>query len=297
MVVKVKLPNKESGTEPVVAEDQDAPIVGKDVEWKQEGTINDGHDEAEPKGDLPKKQADSDGKPETPPIDSSGTGSESNLTMPDLPDSPPLDAYADDVPWDDTDTDGAGADAPPQQTGTTEAEQAQSDQQAESEIPDKEEEGKEQEPEGEALEPESVCIDELVDEEPTQQVAMTEAQQMTSHGETISTDHKTTMHEVPAPSTKPMELAKVRYSCGFTKNIGEFNSVRAEVAIELPCLPLEAEIASAYDKAVELVDSRLQELYQQSDVQVAAEPTPSAAPEPVPMQQSSGINVPPPPPE
>lgn len=290
MAIVVKLANKnleEQGTEPVCNAEQEAPIVGKDVEWKEEGTINDGHEEAQPKGEVPKKQTANEcgdsgacGLPEKPPIDNSGTGAESNLTIPDLPDVPPVDAYEDDLPWHESDADGQGADAPPPPTGTTEAEQAQSDQQAEDEVSDKAEEGQKQEPEGEAL------------EEPTQNVAVNEDQQMMSQGKLVSQDHKTTTHEVPAPSDTTGHVAKVRYSCGFTKNIGEFNSMRAEVSVELPCDANDEAIDAAYNKAVELVDSRLQVLYDATDVQQA----PPQAQEQVKPQTPDLPMAPPPPP-
>lgn len=38
---------------------------------------------------------------------------------------------------------------------------------------------------------------------------------------------------------------------GITKNLGNFESARVDVSIELPCLPAQSEI----EKAVELIES------------------------------------------
>ncbi|MGI4990993.1 hypothetical protein ACRXCV_00045 (plasmid) [Halobacteriovorax sp. GFR7] len=295
MVVKVKLPKTEDmGHEPVVDQEQDAPIVGKDVEWKAEGSVNDGHQEAEPKGEVPKKQAPSEcgdsgacGLPEAPPTSDSSNSS-------GLPESPPLDAY-DDVPWDDTDTspDGQGANDAPSQPTETEAAKAEGDGQGEepSEVETPAQET--------GSEVESVCTDELVDDsEAVAKAAVTTDQSMSSHGKLIASEHQTEMVPLPAQVGQIKEMAKVRYSCGFTKNVGEFNSFRAEVSVELPCLPEDAEISKTYNRAVEIVDTRLQELYDQADVQVSEQlPVAQEPPKPEPMEPPKvGGDLPPPPP-
>lgn len=42
---------------------------------------------------------------------------------------------------------------------------------------------------------------------------------------------------------------------GTTKNLGDFNSARVDVMVELPCYPEASEIARAYEFASQLVDA------------------------------------------
>lgn len=48
--------------------------------------------------------------------------------------------------------------------------------------------------------------------------------------------------------------ARVRVSGSATKNLGDYNSVRVEVMVELPCLPEESEVHRAYLLASDWVD-------------------------------------------
>lgn len=61
-------------------------------------------------------------------------------------------------------------------------------------------------------------------------------------GETVS---------VPIFHTSP---ARVRVVGSVTRNLGDYNSARVEVMIEVPCYPEESEITRAYDYASSLVD-------------------------------------------
>lgn len=66
--------------------------------------------------------------------------------------------------------------------------------------------------------------------------------------------------QVPAPgpvdASKPM--ARVRFAAGATLNMGNFESLRYDVAVEVPCKPARESIDMAYDYARKLVDEKLQ---------------------------------------
>ena len=51
--------------------------------------------------------------------------------------------------------------------------------------------------------------------------------------------------------------ARVRVEGSITQNMGDFNSVRVGVMIEIPCIPTEEAIAETYDIASEWVDDKL----------------------------------------
>lgn len=50
-----------------------------------------------------------------------------------------------------------------------------------------------------------------------------------------------------------LRLARVRVSGGLTKNMGNFNSVRVNVSVELPTEPDDASLEAAYARASRLV--------------------------------------------
>lgn len=52
-------------------------------------------------------------------------------------------------------------------------------------------------------------------------------------------------------------LARVRVEGSVTRNLGDYNSARVAVAVELPCYPVEADIQSAYEYASTLIDNLL----------------------------------------
>lgn len=56
---------------------------------------------------------------------------------------------------------------------------------------------------------------------------------------------------VPMFRTPP---ARVRLSGSVTRNLGDYNSARVEVMIEMPCYPEESEIRRVYDWASSLLD-------------------------------------------
>lgn len=59
---------------------------------------------------------------------------------------------------------------------------------------------------------------------------------------------------VPVFHTEP---AKVRVEGSVTKNLGDYNSARVAVCIELPCYPEDSEIRRAYTYASALLDELL----------------------------------------
>lgn len=56
---------------------------------------------------------------------------------------------------------------------------------------------------------------------------------------------------VPVFRTAP---ARVRVCGSVTRNLGDFNSARVEVSIEMPCYPEESEVRRVYDWASALLD-------------------------------------------
>ena len=48
--------------------------------------------------------------------------------------------------------------------------------------------------------------------------------------------------QIQVPDFAGVEPARVRLGGGLTKNLGDFNSAKVEVMIELPCLPEQSEI-------------------------------------------------------
>lgn len=48
--------------------------------------------------------------------------------------------------------------------------------------------------------------------------------------------------------------AHVRVSGSVTRNLGDYNSAKVEVSVQLPCYPVEEEVMSTYNYASSLVD-------------------------------------------
>jgi hypothetical protein len=72
----------------------------------------------------------------------------------------------------------------------------------------------------------------------------------TSYGQQEDVTQETI--EVPRFETPP---AYVRVSGGVTRNLGDYNSAKVEVSVQLPCYPEETEIDRAYRYASDLVDN------------------------------------------
>lgn len=99
-----------------------------------------------------------------------------------------------------------------------------------------------------------------VNVEPTQE----EVQAATSQGATVHegtvfvqrvaygvTEEEREVIPVPLFHTAP---GRVRVVAGATRNLGDYNSARVEVAIEVPCYPEEGEYRRAYEFAAALLD-------------------------------------------
>lgn len=56
------------------------------------------------------------------------------------------------------------------------------------------------------------------------------------------------------------ELANVGVSMGATKNLGNFNNMKVNVSLHLPCLNNPESIDEAYTKAISWVDAKLTSL-------------------------------------
>lgn len=270
MAIVVKVVSKDNGDEPVVAADQAAPILDEnspEMPWN-EGTVNDGHEDLPPpppvKGagqeSIPENETTGGGCPPPPQQDSDVSGGEPVSEC----DSQPSESGdvgqeigdGDELCDDPTESDGAMAgsvppledgadedtpDAPPPPVGEAETAEAEIDEQTE-DAPQQ----AEQEAQGaETLEHEDTGT--LVTD-----------QEMVSHGKTVSSDHKA--EQVPVTAVVG-DCAKVGYSCGFTKNIGEYNSLKATVSITLPCEPTATAIEKTYALAVQFVDGKLQQLW------------------------------------
>lgn len=263
MTIVVKVVAKDNGDEPVVDPNQDAPILDEnsaEMPWN-EGTVNDGHEDLPPpppvtgeESSIPENQADTESGnlPQPPPSNDSLAGTVEPIQSGDIgaqdgdgvlpsDDGTQLDAGVDaeaDAPPPPTSQ--GEPDAPPETVGEPEASQAECDEQAEE--PDV------QTDEGQAEETKAVDTGTLtVDKE------------MVSHGKAVGNTSESEPVKLEAVIG---DAAKVGYSCGFTKNIGEFNSLRATVSIELPCAPNATEIEKTYELAVQFVDDKLQSLWQ-----------------------------------
>jgi hypothetical protein len=59
---------------------------------------------------------------------------------------------------------------------------------------------------------------------------------------------------VPVFHTTP---AKVRVEGGITRNMGDYNSVRVSIVIEMPCLPEITEIERCYQITSDMVDEMI----------------------------------------
>ena len=73
----------------------------------------------------------------------------------------------------------------------------------------------------------------------------------------------TELIRVPVFHTAP---ARVRVVGSVTRNLGDYNSCRVEVMVELPCYPEQSEIQRAYEEASTMVDRMVAE-----ELQVAVE--------------------------
>lgn len=242
MPLKIKVVPKDNGDEPKVKDEQAAPIVGEtdDLPW-EEGTVNEGHADLPepPKADLPPpppSEGEEDG------TSGGSISGDSPQSSDDLPEPPAVD-----------DESGAVGSAPDADNGQLPESHGELPEPPPTELG----ETAPEQIEGDEPQQESGTVEEAVEEmfETVNDGVVTTDTEMKSHGETVSTNHEA--EPVGQPVTG--QIARVSYACGFTKNIGEFNSMRAEVKIELPCAVENVE--QTYDEAVAFVDARLQKLW------------------------------------
>ena len=74
----------------------------------------------------------------------------------------------------------------------------------------------------------------------------------------VTSSHSDTSHpDVEIESLQP--VAKIRVEGSATMNLGDFNSVRVGVAIELPCLPDEESVEAAYQRCAAFVDTKIED--------------------------------------
>lgn len=69
--------------------------------------------------------------------------------------------------------------------------------------------------------------------------------------------------EIPVPALHLSALAEVGLSAGVTKNMGDFNSVRFDVHLRVPCAPEDAD--EAFEKVATWVNEKLESLLEQAD--------------------------------
>lgn len=63
------------------------------------------------------------------------------------------------------------------------------------------------------------------------------------------------LHEaIRVPDFSGVVPARVRVSGSATRNLGDFNSARVEVTVELPCLPVMTEVERVYNICSSTVD-------------------------------------------
>ena len=61
----------------------------------------------------------------------------------------------------------------------------------------------------------------------------------------------------------PTHPARIRVDGGLTKNLGDYESARLSVSVEIPCGISDDEIVEAYRRISSLVEKLLEEEYQQ----------------------------------
>lgn len=69
-------------------------------------------------------------------------------------------------------------------------------------------------------------------------------------------EEKEEYHEIRVPSFEGVHPARVKLSGSVTRNMGNYNSARIEVSIDMPCLPVASEVA----RVATLVESWVDEI-------------------------------------
>jgi len=88
-------------------------------------------------------------------------------------------------------------------------------------------------------------------------------QELKNKGETIMEESKNEIVEAPTTSTTPRPLCEVGFETSFTKNLGNYQSLKVGVHIKIPCL--HAEIDQVFDYATNWADTKMQKLLEETD--------------------------------
>jgi|GEM_PF-5410201 len=88
-------------------------------------------------------------------------------------------------------------------------------------------------------------------------------QELKNKGETIMADTKNEIVETPKTRQAPSPLCEVGFETSFTKNLGNYQSLKVGVHIKIPCL--HAEIDQVFDYATNWADSKMQKLLDETD--------------------------------
>lgn len=71
-------------------------------------------------------------------------------------------------------------------------------------------------------------------------------------------ENEETEETIRVPFFGNVEPGRVGVTGSITRNLGDFNSVRVEVSLQLPCLPEVSEAERVYNIASEFVDNKIQ---------------------------------------
>jgi len=88
-------------------------------------------------------------------------------------------------------------------------------------------------------------------------------QELKNKGETIMEDTKNEIVEAPSTRQAPSPLCEVGFETSFTKNLGNYQSLKVGVHIKIPCL--HAEIDQVFDYATNWADSKMQKLLDEAE--------------------------------
>lgn len=83
--------------------------------------------------------------------------------------------------------------------------------------------------------------------------------------------------------------ARVRVSGGATQNLGDYNSARVDVSVDMPCLPEATEIQRVYEMLSGQVDEMIRRELQIATGQGGQPDAPAPAPQPGPQQGQTGF--------
>lgn len=91
---------------------------------------------------------------------------------------------------------------------------------------------------------------------------------------TITIEKKTGKDTPPVVSEKKVEMpakmfdsppATVGLKCGVTKNQGNFESIRIDVSLFLPCVPNPEDVEATFEEVKDWVDTKLNSIVEEID--------------------------------